>query len=374
MSLTPINGHGEITEPQVGSVNSAIYFDGASSQRHAVLLAFSDRLEIRESGYTLAVWSYTDVRRADSPVGILRLACATAPALARLEIREPATAEQIVRRCDDLDASAPGGLSKIIGWSVAAMISIVVTAFYGVPLIADRLAPLVPQAFERRIGDVAEVQIKTLFDGKTCENSLGQAAFTKLVNAIRTVAELDTTNAPAVLSSQTPNAFALPGGKVFLLNGLLAKAESPDEIAGVLAHELGHLKHRDNMRGMLQAGGTSFLFGLLFGDITGSSALIFASRSIVNAAYSRDAEESADTFAIEVMHRLGRSPKKMGELLFRITGNEAGKSISILASHPFTEDRLARMTKEDRPPSRPPLLTPEEWVALKGICDPGSKT
>jgi Zn-dependent protease with chaperone function len=45
-----------------------------------------------------------------------------------------------------------------------------------------------------------------------------------------------------------PNAFALPGGKVYLFDGLLAKAENPDEIAGVLAHELGHLKHRDGIR------------------------------------------------------------------------------------------------------------------------------
>ena len=160
---------------------------------------------------------------------------------------------------------------------------------------------------------------------------------------------------------------------MFLFDGLLAKAENPDEIAGVLAHELGHLKHRDNMRGLIYNGGTSFLIGLLFGDITGSSALIFASRTLVTASYSREAEGDADTFAIDVMQKLGRSPKPMGELLFRVTGKEGGKGLSILSSHPLTEDRLARMTREDKPPSGPPLLTPEEWVALKSICKSGSK-
>ena len=58
----------------------------------------------------------------------------------------------------------------------------------------------------------------------------------------------------------------------------------------MLAHELGHLKHRDNMRKLIYNGGTSFLIGLLFGDVTGSSALIFASRSLVTASYSREAE------------------------------------------------------------------------------------
>jgi Zn-dependent protease with chaperone function len=169
------------------------------------------------------------------------------------------------------------------------------------------------------------------------------------------------------LDTKVPNAFALPGGKVYLFNGLLAKAQNPDEIAGVLAHELGHLKHRDNMRSLIYNGGTSFLIGLLFGDVTGSGALVFASRSLVTASHSREAEEGADSFAIDVMHKLGRSPKPMGELLFRVTGKEEN-SLSILASHPLTEDRLKRMTAEDRPPSGPPLLTDKEWAALKGIC------
>jgi predicted Zn-dependent protease len=165
-----------------------------------------------------------------------------------------------------------------------------------------------------------------------------------------------------------PNAFALPGGKVYLFSGLLAKADNADEIAGILAHEFGHLRHRDNMRGLIYNGGTSFLIGLLFGDITGSGALIFASRSLVTASYSREAEQNADSFAIEVMHRLGRSPKPMGELMFRVTGKEGDHSLSILAGHPLTEDRLARMSKEDQPPSGPPLLTPAEWASLKAVC------
>jgi Zn-dependent protease with chaperone function len=174
-----------------------------------------------------------------------------------------------------------------------------------------------------------------------------------------------------VLLTPIPNAFALPGGKVYLFNGLLAKAENADEIAGILAHEMGHLKHRDGTRNLIYNGGTSFLIGLLFGDITGSGALIFASRSLVTASYSREAEQNADTFSIGVMHNLGRSTKPMGELMFRVTGKEADKSLSILANHPLTENRMARMSKEDRPPSGPPLLSPEEWAALKQIC--GSK-
>src|SRR5262249_33389543 len=78
---------------------------------------------------------------------------------------------------------------------------------------------------------------------------------------------------------------------------------------------LGHLAHRDNMKLLIYNGGTSFLIGLLFGDVTGSSALIFASRTLVSASYSREAETAADTFSIEVMQRLGRPPQAMGEFV-----------------------------------------------------------
>lgn len=364
-----------ITSAWPGPSGSEIYFDGMSSRRHLVTLAFGDRLELHEPLEAPIAWSYADIRRADSPPGTLRVSCLTAPALARLEIRDAAVASELISRCGQLDENFPGrrGVSAIVGWSLAAAVSIVGVVLFGVPLAADRLAPLVPQTFERQLGDVAEKQVRTLFDGKICDNASGQAAFAKLVSAVRESAGLDPSIQAAVLATPVPNAFALPGGKVYLFNGLLTKAQNPDEIAGILAHELGHLKHRDSTRNLIYNDGTSFLIGLLFGDITGSGALIFASRSLVTASYSREAEQNADTFAIEVMHQLGRSPKGMGELMFRVTGKEVDKNLSILSSHPLTEDRLKRMSDEDRPPSGPPLLTAQEWASLKSICNSASK-
>ncbi|WP_439364560.1 M48 family metallopeptidase [Bradyrhizobium sp. DASA03005] len=361
-------------ETPAQSAKPTIFFDGVSSRRRQVALILGDALEIAEDGATPVRWAYADIRRADGPPGILRLAATSAPPLARLEIRDAALAAEVVARCTRLDEhqTTRRGVAKIVGWSVAAAVSIVCVVLFGVPLAADRLAPLVPKPVERRIGDAAEVQMKTIFGRSVCEDPAGKAAFTKLVNRLRDAAGLDDTMTAGVLPTAVPNAFALPGGKVFVLKGLLDKAENPDELAGILAHELGHLKHHDNMRGLIYNGGTSFLIGLLFGDITGSSAVIFASRSLVEASYSREAETGADTFAIEIMHALGRSPKPAAQLMFRITGKEGGSSLAtILASHPLTEDRLARMTTEDRPVSGPPLLTDKEWQALKGICGSG---
>jgi Zn-dependent protease with chaperone function len=353
--------------------NPAIYFDGLSSRRRAVSLVFGNALEINQDGHAVVAWSYDDIRRADSPAGSLRLSCLAAPPLARLETRDAALVAELNSRCARLDQDAPGrrGVGAIVGWSLAAAVSIVAVVLFGVPLAADRLTPLVPQSFERRLGAVAEQQVRIVFGGKVCENPAGRAAFIKLVNAVREAGNFEASVESAVLSSPIPNAFALPGGKVYLFSGLLAKADNADEIAGILGHELGHVRNRDGTRTLIHNGGTSFLIGLLFGDITGSSALIFASRSLVTASYSREAEQAADSFAISVMHRLGRSPKPMGELMFRVTGKEAS-GLSILANHPLTEDRLARMSREDAPPSGPPLLTPQEWQSLKAICVQGN--
>jgi Zn-dependent protease with chaperone function len=349
---------------------TAVYFDGTSNRRRNVGLTLADALEISEAGAAAVRWAYADIRQADGTPGMLRLSCLSAPALARLEIRDAAIAAALLSRCTRLGAANVDarGVAKIVGWSLAAAASIVGLVLFVIPLAADWLTPMVPQALERRLGDAAAVQVETLFSGKTCKDAAGQLPFTKLITTLRDAAGLDSQVAASVLQTSISNAFALPGGKVVLFSGLLAKANNPDEIAGVLAHELGHLKHRDSIRELIHNGGTSFLIGLLFGDITGSGAVIFASRSLVTASYSREAEEGADGFAIDVMHRLGRSPKPMGQLLLRVTGRQSGTIPSILSSHPLTEERLKRMSEEDRPPNGPPLLDDDEWAALKAIC------
>jgi Zn-dependent protease with chaperone function len=361
---------GPENNPASGSTPQRVFYDGKSSRRHLVQLAFKDQLEISEGETVRATWPFADIRRAEGAAGILRVRCVSGPSLARLEIRDAALAAELISRCPALDDGAAGrhGIGAIVGWSVAAAISIAAVVWFGLPLAADRLAPLVPEALERRIGDAAERQIGIIFGRATCSNARGRAAFDKLMAEISQAAGIEGPVRATVLDTPVPNAFALPGGKVYLFRGLLAEAGNPDEIAGVLAHELGHVRHRDNTRGMIYSGGTSFLIGLLFGDITGSSALIFASRSLVTASYSREAEQGADDFSIDVMHRLGRPTKPMGELIFRITGNQADGTLSILSNHPLTEDRLKRLGEADRPASGPPLLTAPEWTALKAIC------
>jgi Zn-dependent protease with chaperone function len=348
----------------------ATYFDGRTNRRHLVALGFGSDLDISEGAVALASWRYDDLRRADGGEATLRLKCVSGPPLARLEVPDPAQQADIRARARflDVERGTAGQTGRIVAWSMAAVASIVAIVLFGVPLVAARMVPLIPPSFDRRLGEVVDKQVRVVFSGKVCATPKGSAAFAKLVEALRQAGHLNAALQTAVVASPVPNAFALPGGKIYLLNGLLQKAESADEIAGVMAHEMGHVAHRDQMRMLIQSGGTSFLMGLLLGDITGSGAVIFATRQLFQASYSREAEQSADAFAISTMHALGRSPAAMGELLFRVTGAQGSNPLGILASHPLTEDRRALMRREDGPPTGPEILSVDEWRALKAIC------
>ena len=352
---------------------AATYFDGVTNRRRGVRLAFDAALEISESGVSVASWRYDDLRAVGGGA-TLRLKCTSALPLARLDVID-ATAQAEIRarsRFLDIERDTGAHTARIVAWSIAAIVSIAATLFFGVPFVAARMVPLIPVSFERRLGDMVDNQVRALFGGDVCSGSQGNAALSKLVETLRRAGHLETQLQPAVLPAALPNALALPGGKIYLLDGLLQKAKNPDEIAGVMAHEMGHVIHRDQTRMIIENGGTSFLIGLLFGDITGSSAAIFTTRSLFQASYSREAEANADAFAIDTMHALGRSPAPMGELLFRVTGAQGARSIGILASHPLTEERRALMRREDRPATGSELLSDAEWAALKAVCYPAA--
>lgn len=353
------------------TADTAVYLDGRSNRKRSVALRFAERLDIVEHEGAVESWPYDQIRRADGPPEMLRLRCGTALPLARLEISDAATQEAVVARCKSLYVGHASSTQtwRIVAWSLAAVCSIIALAYFGIPFAADRLAPMIPVAVEQRLGEAVDKQARAVFGGAACDEAEGRAAFTKMVEAIRRAGGVDLPLEAHVLSSKIPNAYALPGGRVYLLDGLLQKANNADEVAGVIAHEIGHVQHRDGLRVLIQNGGTSFLIGLLFGDVTGGSAMVFVGRSLFDASYSRDAERGADAFAIDVMRQLGRSAKPMGDFLFRVTGEgKYEKTLSILSSHPLTAERRDLMSREAGPTTGAEILSQREWAALKNIC------
>ncbi|MDJ1157729.1 M48 family metallopeptidase [Chelatococcus sp. SYSU_G07232] len=347
------------------------FYDGATARRRHVTLALdTDAVMISEAGAPLARWPYAEIRRIEGPPGLLRLRCGSAPELARLELADGPHAVEVARRCprlDEQERAAGRAVPKIVAVSLAAAASIILTVVYLVPLAADRLAPLIPLGAERRLGQAVDSQVRELFGARACAGAPGRWALDRLVARLAARAALPMEVEVAVLPSQVPNAFALPGGRIYLLDGLLQRAENADEVGAVLAHEMGHVAGRDGLRKLIQTGGSSFLLGLLFGDISGSGALVLVGQVLVDSAYSRDAERAADRFAADLMTGVGRPAEPLGIFLLRITGEKAS-SLPFLQSHPMSEERMAALATRRPAATGAPLLDEEEWRSLKAIC------
>ena len=351
------------------------YFDGVSSRRRDVIVRIGPTLEIIEGETCLADWGFDDLRKLDSLPETLKLRSIAAPELASLTLSDPEAITFVRAHAQKLsfDGHEPKhGVWRIVALSLAAAASIIVVALFGVPKLARALAGVTPVWAERKLGDAVTGQVRVMFGGEVCTGAEGVAALSKLSAALTAKANLRHDVRIEVLGSRIPNAVALPGGQVFLFDGLLAKAQHVDEIAGVLGHELGHAAHRDGLRALIEAGGTSFLLGLLFGDVTGSGALIVVVREIIGSAHSREAEAAADIYGRDLMHALGRPAAPMARILTRIDPSKPGEKGSIFDSHPMTGDRLKRLEAADASPPRvldgPPLLNEAEWAALKSVC------
>jgi Zn-dependent protease with chaperone function len=226
---------------------------------------------------------------------------------------------------------------------------------------------------EKQFGEAIDKQIRPILDtgsrGATfqCGNAAGRRSLDKLVRQLDVAASSPYHARVEVVRRKEANAFALPGGHVYVFEGLLAKSETPDELAGVIAHEMGHVVHRDGTRAVLESAGLSFLFGMMLGDFVGGGAVVIAAKTVLSSSYSRHAEAAADAYSVELMQKVEADPKALAAILSRIASAKE-EGFELLRDHPNTKARIAAIsqaTVEDQPR---PLLTAAEWKALKAMC------
>ena len=364
------------------SSSPAVYFDGVTSAGHRVTATCTPvGVLIRNpDGSVIGEWPYLRLKHLNAPAHIFRLGLRKSDKLERLEISDEAMAHEIDLVCPDIDrsgASARAEKQRAIGWSFAAAVSLLLVAFYGIPEIADRLAPVLPQAIEQRLGNAADIQVRAMFDkgpktrpfecGGAPVEAEGKKAFEKLMASLERGGAVRIPIRAVVVRREEPNAVTLPGGHIYVFQGLIDKASDVDEVAGVIAHELGHAANRDGIRTLVQAAGLSLVFGSLLGDFVGGGAVVFAAESLLKSAYSRHKESAADDFAVHTMQALNANPRSLGSFLARIAGSSNRGSIFV--AHPATPDRVARINAITTPQSGgATLLDAAEWKALKRIC------
>lgn len=165
------------------------------------------------------------------------------------------------------------------------------------------------------------------------------------------------------------NAFAMPGGVVVVHTGLIRAAKTPEELAGVLAHEVQHVEQRHSLKAMGQSLGVTAALGLLLGDVSGIAQI---AAGLSQLSYSRDAEREADDEGLKALRRAGIDPQGMVGM-FQTLAKESEGALAppaFLSSHPATRERVERMQAAIAAAGPAPVTPLEiEWAAVQASVE-----
>lgn len=366
----------------------ARYHDGLSSRVNDVVLSYErtegdGALLVHPAGSSdvLVRWPAQNIVQIAARRGQLRLGATDAPDGARVIVETETDIARIratlplLRQRQRQESARQFRLAMIGTLSLA---TIILAYILFVPVLASRVVHLIPPGWEEGIGATVAEQVEASLGGAAglplCDpdpQSLANRAIARF--AADALAETTSPFTPdiRVVRSDIPNAFAIPGGRIYFHSALLNAARTQDEFAGVLAHEIGHIAHRHGMEQLVSTAGTGALIGLVLGDMTGISVAAGLGATIIDARFSREAEREADRFAALVSQRLDYQPAGLAALIARVSQDDAfGRALALLNTHPLTDDRRVALEalSRERPTGLEPPFTPAEWEAIRTMC------
>ncbi len=354
--------------------------DGQDATLRDVEVGFlANTLTITDGGAIAVAWPLGEVRLIAGPDrdGAVRL-CRVGEA-ARLTIGDPNFLEWLRVLCPNLRESPYAiGVSgkRLAVWTAVALVSVGLFLLVGVKLLAREVAQLIPVAVETRLGALlSDEVISTLVDndirkqGKAvCEAADGATALDRLTTRLSASASLPLPVLVRVLNAKHVNAFALPGGRIFIFRGLIDAAGNAEAVAGVLAHELAHVEFCHPFQSAIEMAGVGIVVGLALGDAVGVSVGAIVLNMVVSGFYSRDMENEADDRAAALLTLAGL-PSAPLAVFFEALAAQHGDSsglYSAISKHPGLNERAAAMRR--RSVGERPALSAAEWNALRRIC------
>ncbi|MCW5796928.1 MAG: Putative Peptidase, family M48 [Nitrospira sp.] len=170
----------------------------------------------------------------------------------------------------------------------------------------------------------------------------------------------------SVVQSPVVNAFALPGGYVVVFTGLMAKAESGEEVAGVLSHELNHVLQRHGMERMVKMLGLSAVVGILLGDQQGLTGLARqVGMELVTLKFGRAQETEADVTGIRLLSDARIAPDGMIRFFERLSEKDKER-VEVFSTHPMSAARAALLKAELAAlPKRTPEPFTFQWKTIQ---------
>ena len=361
----------------------AAFYDGVTAARHEVRATLANSgIRIHDSGDSeLAFWSYEgliglgEVFEGDS----LHLAHGDQEG-ARLVFPDDALLPYIAARAPQLDKPRRDWDERLLRWAGMTALAAAVLAgvlVYGLPAAASFVTRFVPISWEVALGEKMIDQVVELFgyfdeDGDLafCDGVEGSKVLDDLSRRLAEAADSPYQFNVQVLDHEMLNAFALPGGQIVIMKGLLEFAKSPDEVVGVLAHEFGHVTERHVTERIIESAGLAFFFGVMLGDI-GSGAAALASEQIIDMSFSRELEAEADREALVLLERSGLTAEGLISFFDRLKGMDLGENsaLQLLSTHPTSRSRAEQIRNSAAPGEVSMDL--QDWYALKYICSDG---
>lgn len=364
----------------------ADYFDGKRALRQRAAL----RAETGDRGRVLLLdlpsgqqvrWPVRRIRRLADQAGrdIYSYGLANGDA-GRLVVDDAAVRDRI----GALETGASRRLPGPSLWRRAVFVSaggaalLALLFFLVLPGLAGLLARFMDPEAEVAMGELHYEQTRLFFAAggpplRECRGRAGVAALQSLADRVTQGIGLPYEVQVAVLDDKAKpilNAYAVAGGRITFFHSMILAADAPEEIAAVLAHELGHVVNDDPVRHTLQAASGMAVLSVLIGDVTGGGILGGTAGAALQSSYSRKAEVAADAFAHDQLTAVGLPPSALGRMFERLRdkyGDTEGL-VAHFSSHPQLAARIELAGDIGDPDIGTPALTPKDWLALRGIC------
>jgi len=363
------------------SDGSGQFNDGRTAARHQVTVRLNGGgiNIISETAGILAQWPYATLRTIDPPRpdAPLRLTAKSTPD-ARLLLSDPVFVEALRHRAPHLflRGLAQPNVARNMGYILLAMLALGLLLWQGVPRLSAPLARLIPLHWERDIG--VNIRDRLLDGAKLCSTADGDLAVTRLTTRVIGNPDQPPDLIVTIADSDMVNAFALRGGHIIVMRGLLQTARNAEEIAAVLAHEIGHASLRHPTQMAIRALGIGLIADLLTGD--GSALVEFAGQAggvLLLLSYSREMERQADAYGRKLLRQAGLPTAAMAQFFARLhdkaATNQGSEYFGYLSSHPPLEERITATNEGvdnsmDKGKAEQHALAPDAWRALQSIC------
>jgi len=362
--------------------------DGRTAATMRVNVRFAEAgLEILPAGERRAplVWPYANLGssvplRTDAPDALLSLKPAGTQTLF---VADPAFSRSLRARVGDLSPAR----QRLAGLRPGAVFATLVAAIVGAIWYMDyrplqAAARLMPQDAREKMG--RNVVASLAAGMRTCETGPGRAALDRLTQRLVTAASDRPMPVRVVMVNWGEvNAFAAPGGQLVLTRGLVQTAGSAEEVAGVLAHELGHAIELHPETGLIRTIALGAAADLIF---AGAGSATNIGLALTELRYSRAAEREADTHALRILKNAGIAARGFGDFFERIGAMYGGKRrdektsgekekadsmgrrlLTIVSTHPLTDERIAMVRAQPAYPATP-ALSEVDWRALREMC------